>query len=276
MYTSILGKMVAAFAVAVSLIFIAAGCDMNPTPGFGTMEVRLHDAPGEFEEVNVYVKRVEVNREDSGEGWITINEPEKHIDLLKLVNGNYEVLGEAELEAGTYHQIRLILGNENNLVIDGETKDLFVPSGQDTGVKLNINTTIHEGEEIMILLDFNVEKSIVMAGPPQEPVKYLLKPVIRASNFANTGNIAGVVTPAEARPVVRAISSESDTISVTFADSQSGEFKLIGLPEDSYTVSIQPRADGFEKMHIENVTVNVQETTDLEEIELTATDANND
>jgi hypothetical protein len=96
-----------------------------------------------------------------------------------------------------------------------------------------------------------------MAVPPQAPVKYLLKPVIRASNFAHTGNIAGVVIPAEARPVERAISSEFDTISVTFADSQSGEFKLIGLPEDSYTVSIQPRAAGFEKKEIENVEVSV-------------------
>jgi len=261
-------KMVLGTVAAFALLL--AGCSTSPDAGTGTMEVRMHDAPADFEEVNIFVERVEVNRTESDQGWQTISEPNQVYNLLELVNGAYEVLGEAELEAGTYRQIRLIINQEGTHVVEnGEVKNLTVPSGAQTGVKINVNAEILPDIRYVLLLDFDADRSVVSTG--QSPVGYLLKPVIRASSLAEIGNISGIITP-EARAAAYAIldagTAEADTVSSTFADENDGSFKLVGLPANIYTVSIEPREEGYLRADEENVEVTVGETTDIGEIEL--------
>lgn len=253
---------------ALGMLFLA-GCSIDGTPGKGTMVVKLHDAPVNYEEVNIFVERVEVNNTSGENGWQVISEPNRSYNILELTNGNFEVLADAELEEGTYRQIRLILSrDQNSVVIDGEQFGLFVPSGAQTGVKLNIDAEIREGIEYTLLLDFDAQRSVVRTGQAPFP-GYLLKPVIRATNEAITGNIGGVVEPFDARAVVYAIAG-SDTLSTTFADEDNGEFLLVGLEEGSYTVSVEPREEGFGSAEIEDVEVEIGKTTDLGTIELSS------
>lgn len=264
---SILNKTLATLVVIGMVAF--AGCSIDSTPGMGTLEVKLHDAPADYDEVNVFIERVEVNNaENDEEGWQVISEPNQQYNLLELTNGVFEVIGETELEEGFYPQIRLILSRENNnVVVDGEVHDLFIPSGAQTGIKLNVNAEIEEGFTYTLLLDFDALRSVHKTG--QSPVlDYILKPVIRASNEALTGNIGGVVSPIEARAAVFAIAGE-DTLSSTYANEESGEFLLVGLEDGTYDVSVEPREEGFGSEYLENVEVTVGETTDLETIELT-------
>lgn len=248
------------------------GCDStldSGTEGTGTMLVKLHDAPVDYDEVNISIARVEVNNTESeGEGWITISEPNEVYNILDLVNGEFEILANVELEAGTYKQIRLILTNENTVVIEGESYDLFVPSGVQTGVKLNIDAEIREGIEYTLLLDFDANRSVIQQG---ETNQYNLQPVIRATNEATTGNVSGTIMQAEARAAAFAISG-SDTLSTTFADLESGEFMLIGLPEGSYTVSVEAREDGFESALFNGVEVTLGDTHNLGNVELGSSD----
>lgn len=262
-------KIIRHTGLAVLLIFslIITGCGTEAEENMGSMEVRMHDAPGDYEEVNVTIDRVEVNRSEDDDGWTVISEPEQSYNLLELVNGAYEVLAEAELEEGTYEQIRLILSSEegnHNVVVDGEAHDLFIPSGEQTGVKLNVNAEIEEGLEYVLLLDFDADRSVVERGSGSE---YLLKPVIRATNEAVTGNIAGTVEPAEARSALYAI-EDSDTLSTTYADTSDGTFQLTGLEEGEYTVAVDPREDRYEGTEEEGVEVIVGETTELDTLEL--------
>lgn len=283
----------------LTALFFAA-CDLATTPeselsgsGYGTLEVRLHDAPGDFEEVNVFVERVEVKRqstngndendngnsEENGEdneengdnnenGWIVISEPNQSYNLLELTNGVYEVLGQIELEAGYYNQIRLIVSNENNnVVVNGNEHAMFVPSGEQTGVKLNIQAEIENGSELVVMLDFDAKRSVVKRGIGNAPTPYLLKPVIRATLLDNVGSIAGTVLPVESRSIVYAVSGE-DTVSTTFANLENGQFKLMGLEEGFYTVSVEPREEGYPETEREDVEVQVGHVTDLGEINL--------
>ncbi len=257
-------------AVILAIGMVAfAGCSIDSTPGMGTLEVKLHDAPADFDEVNIFIERVEVNNTtNEEEGWQVISEPNQQYNLLELTNGVFEVIGETELEEGFYPQIRLILSRDNNnVVVDGEVHDLFIPSGAQTGVKLNVDAEIEEGFTYTLLLDFDALRSVHKTG--QSPVlDYILKPVIRATNEAVTGNIGGVVNPIEARAAVFAIAGE-DTLSSTYANEESGEFLLVGLEDGTYDVSVEPREDGFGSEYLEDVEVTVGETTDLETIELT-------
>lgn len=45
-----------------------------------------------------------------------------------MAPGSWELLGEAELEEGTCSQIRLVLGDNNELVVNGESYPLQTPS----------------------------------------------------------------------------------------------------------------------------------------------------
>lgn len=241
--------------------------DSTSDTGTGGMVVKLHDAPAIYDEVNISVARVEVNNTaNEDEGWTVISEPNQTYDILELVNGDFAVLADVELEAGTYEQIRLILNDENTVVINGETFDLFVPSGAQTGLKLNIDAEIREGIVYTLLLDFDANRSVVPRGSTG---LFNLKPVVRATNEAVTGNISGTVLQAEARAAVFAISG-TDTLSTTFADTTSGEFTLVGLEEGPYTVSVDPREGGFESNSVEDVSVTVGEVNNIGEIELSA------
>lgn len=256
--------------VAIGMV-AAVGCSTDSTPGMGTMEVLLHDAPADYDEVNVHIDRVEVNNTANAEqGWQVISEPDQQYNLLELSNGVFEKIGEIELEEGLYPQIRLILSRDNNtVVVDGATHDLVIPSGQETGVKLNVNAEIEAGFVYTLLLDFDALQSVVKTGEASNP-GYVLKPVIRATSEAVTGNIEGEVTPLDARAAVFAIAGE-DTLSSTYADEESGYFMLVGLEGGTYDVSVEAREDGYDSEYIENVEVTVGETTDLETIELQAT-----
>jgi hypothetical protein len=252
--------------IALAFVFMT-GCSLDSTPGMGTLEVRLHDAPVNYEEVNVFIERVEVNRSDSENGWVVVSEPNESYNILELTNGNFEVLADVELEEGLYRQIRLILSRDNNsVVIDGEKSGLFVPSGAQTGIKINVDAEIREGIRYVLLLDFDAKRSVVKTGQAQFP-GFLLKPVIRASNEAVTGNIGGVITPFDANAVVYAIAGD-DTLSTTFADSLNGEFLLVGLEEGLYDVSVEPREEGYAAASIDGVEVEVGVTTDLGTISL--------
>lgn len=256
--------------LTVALLFWGCQSSIDSgAEGSGTLLVKLHDAPVDYDEVNISIERVEVNNTESAEeGWVTISEPNEVYNILDLVNGEFEILANAELEAGTYRQIRLILNNENTVVIDGETNDLFVPSGIQTGVKLNIDAEIKEGIEYTLLLDFDANRSIVKQG---ETSQYSLQPVIRATNEAITGNVSGTIMQAEARAAVFAISG-SDTLSTTYADLESGEFMLVGLSEGSYTVSVEAREDGFESALFNDVEVTLGDNHNMGDVELGSSD----
>ena len=268
-------KVTALFGTMVALF--AWGCDISPDAGTGTgtMQVKMHDNPAHYDEVNVSVERVDVNRSEGDQGWQTISEPNEVYNILELVNGEFAVLADAELETGTYQQIRLILDDNNSIVIDGESFPLTVPSGAQTGLKLNINAEIEEGVIYTLLLDFDADRSVVKRGMQDH---YNLRPVIRATAEAESGNIGGSVNAeSTVRAILDAGTAEADTVSTTFSDSETGEFLLVGLEENSYTVNFEPAdEEAYEGTEIDDVEVILGETTDLGEIELTEIDDEQD
>lgn len=256
---------------AILLMFFTMSACEQALDDTGRFRVVLHDNPGEFEEVWIEVLQVEVNNLDDEEsGWEVISEPGEHYDLLKLVNGNQAVLADTELEAGTYRQIRLILGDDNYVVVNGETHGLKTPSAQQTGVKLNIDAEIQPGITYTMGLDFDVNKSIVKRGNAPVPEPYLLKPVIRAYAQAETGIITGVVEPYVEGTMVstemEGDEGEVETVSA-FVEEETGAFRLIGLPTGTYDIVVDAGED-YAPVTVEDVEVEAGETTDVGVIEL--------
>jgi hypothetical protein len=184
------------YILLLSLIFVVIiGCDnsTDPTLNNGSIKMYLVDAPSSLDSIIIFVKRVEVHRSDGGDNsrWYIINDSLRSFDLLELTNGASAVLGNSVLEPGKYSQIRLIL-DEGNYVIDQGVKHyLTVPSGMETGIKLNHQFTIESDNLYELYLDFNVDKSVHITGNGE----YMLQPVIRVMPMIISGTISGQVLP---------------------------------------------------------------------------------
>jgi len=234
-------------------VFWLACSDDNQT---AKLEVRLTDAPGDYEEVNIDVQSVEINSTDGNSGWTTLDVKSGVYNILELTNGLDTLLAATELPAGRISQIRLILGDNNSVKVNGETKPLSTPSAQQSGLKLNLQAELTEGITYTITLDFDAARSIVKRGNGT----YSLKPVIRALEKATSGSIKGIVTPLAAAPAVFAISG-TDTVATAYTD-DAGRFMLRSIPAGSYTVSFNPKT-GYLPQQKESVSVTLGNVTDL-------------
>lgn len=233
-------------------------------PKNAKVEVWLTDSPGDYQEVNIDIQGVEVHVGDgaSESGWKTLAVDGGVYNLLDLTNGLDTLLGYIELPAGRISQVRLKLGNENSIKVDGETFNLSTPSAQQSGLKILVNQTLVEGITYKVLLDFDVARSIVVTGSE----KYILKPVIRAFAEVQDGAIKGVVSPKESTPAIFAISG-IDTLGTTFCDTTTGAFLLRGLDAGSYKVVFLPNS-AYGTTTIENVNVTLGAVTNMGTIEI--------
>jgi len=109
-------------------------------------------------------------------GWVNLavvpgiyNLMDVDSDATVILVDHYDIPG------GHANQMRLLLGDNNTLVIDGQTYPLKVPSGEQTGLKINLNHDTHFINDIDVVLALDPEQSIVELGSGG----YILKPVIK-------------------------------------------------------------------------------------------------
>lgn len=235
------------FTVALLLL---VSCTKNETAnGTARLQVSLTDAPGDYEAVYIDLQDVRINSTtDSASGWSSLEGVKRGTyNLLDLVNGRDTLLSDASIPAGRIQQIRLILGDENYVKIDGKRLKLTTPSAQQSGLKLNIHQDVSEGGTYQLLLDFDVAKSIHETGNG----KYMLKPTIRAVLQAITG-VKGYVAPDSVRTAVLAIQG-ADTVASTYT--MDGAYRIRGLSAGSYNLHFLPADTSFSKQVKTGITI---------------------
>ena len=136
---------------------------------------------------------------------------------------------------------------------------MYVPSGDQTGLKLNRGFTILDGKVATFTIDFDVRKSVV--EPQKLPGAYKLKPTLRIVEDQNAGHITGTVgndTRTDVNCTVYAFTGsgttpddvdgiEPDPIS-TSQLSGTFEYEIGFLEQGSYTLAVtcQAAADNNE------------------------------
>jgi hypothetical protein len=265
MKTTIFKLFLPAFIMA--LVFSAcskldrnSGSDSNRS----RLQVFLTDDPGNFQEVLVDVQDVKINfTNDSTNGWQSLANVKKgQYDLLTLVNDKDTMLADAEINTGTIQQIRLVLGTENFVKVNGSLIKLETPSAQQSGLKLNIHQDVVAGILYKVVLDFDAGKSIVKTGND----KYMLKPVIRTSLEAQGGSIRGWVLPDTVTTTIFAIQAP-DTIASTFTGSNGG-YLIRGLPAGTYSLSFIPGNTTFVNETRNGINVTVESVTVVDTVHL--------
>lgn len=263
-------KVLKHFTVAflVLLTFSCNNSDDSTNSASPTLSIRLVDDAGDYEHVYVEVLDVMVKydsddfNEDDDNGWQSVGIISPGVyDLLELTGGvSLQLVDNEEIEEGTIKQIRLILGDDNSVVLEGEMepRPLNTPSAQQSGLKIMVDQEIISGFNYDFVLDFDVDESIVMAG---NSGNINLKPVMRASLEINSGTIAGNVLPNDISVEVEV--TNGDITASTFTDT-SGYFEIVGLPEGFYIVTITPDDDAMlDPVVVDDVEVTVGQITNL-------------
>ena len=277
-----------------------AGDGGSGSGGTGTLRVLITDAPFPFEYVQeavVMIERVEVRRagddeadesdgeEDGGNPFVVIFPPEgsedpepKEFDLLDLQGGKTDLLADADIPAGTYTQMRLIVSGGRITITDDDadggtrTFDLRVPSGEQTGIKLQFTFDVVADEETVLLLDVDISKAFVpipggRISDPSQIDRFQFKPSVamRLIRIIDAGSIAGTVTDTAAIPLadvtvsVFAAADEGDEEAgqetpddgtgeeeepiTTTATGEDGTYVVSGLPAGTYRVEFS--AEGY-------------------------------
>ena len=219
---------------AVTALFFAA-CKSDGGDGVGPdktmVTIRLTDGPGRYDAVMLHVKSVVVITD---KGQHTFDADGVPFNILRYRNGRDTVIAAEEIPAGRIEQVRLVLYEDGNrVIINGVSHNLTTPSGQTSGVKLNVHDDLTPGVAYTLKLDFDVAKSIVETGNG----KFILKPVIRAIPVAVSGVLRGTVAPVTAYPAVYAINGTDTVGTVTDAN---GQFYIPGLAAGTYKVEFVP------------------------------------
>lgn len=244
--------------IVMSVLF--ASCNksednMNNSPSH--LDIYLTDSPGDYQGVWIDIQKIMVNSPgadstNTSGGWkeVPLLRPGLY-NLLDFRNGEDTILGGVDLQAGSVSQIRLILGDDNYLVLhDGTKVSLTTPSAQQSGLKLNVHAELKPGIPYALVLDFDAARSVVKAG---KSGKYLLKPVIRTFAKAAGGALEGVVLPDSAHAHVIAIMN-TDTLSA-IPDS-TGYYKFWGVSEGSYQLIFSAdTTTGYQSDTLDNIMV---------------------
>lgn len=196
-------------------------------------QVRMTDAPGPYQEVNIDLVGVEII--NSSNSVVALDVTPGIYNLLTLSNGVEALIATSMLKDSKVSQIRLLLGTNNTVKVNNVVYPLDTPSADQSGLKLNVNQTLESDIVNTILIDFDANQSIVVTGNGT----YTLKPVLRSIVTATTGNIKGSITPIG---TLASVSATSTTTSVSYMSSSNalGNFQITGLAAGTYNVTITP------------------------------------
>jgi len=236
-------------AIAAMVVMLGVqGCVNDNESNTARVQLKLVDAPGDYSEVNVEIVDIQYNNSDSEAGWLSIGTPEDYpmnVDLTTLIAGNNLLLADQIIPSGMLKQIRLVLGNGNTLKIEGQAEmmALNTPNAMESGLKLNMNTTLDAGFSYTFILDWDVQKSVVMTGAGM----YNLKPVIRVNAEVNSGSIEGNVKgeflvdgSSEINPLANAtievyqVDADAEVYVTESNTNAEGDFLIQGLAAGNY------------------------------------------
>lgn len=156
----------------------------------GSLTVGITDGPVE-QATAVVVSFTGIELQGAEKTLITFDEA-KTINLLDYQGEDRVLLlDNQQLESGDYQWLRLALNIADSYIeIDGNRHSLEIPSGAQTGLKLNRGFTIGAGSSSNFTIEFDLRKSVHQEGTGD----YKLRPTLRLVNNLDVGVIAGVVS----------------------------------------------------------------------------------
>lgn len=275
-------------ALFTCLFFFACQKSENANSGKGTSSVHifLTDDPSlVFDQVLLDITKVEIKVQDDSEhqhesehqnevddedhhggtsgGWMNVTIHPGVYDILRFRNGLDTLFGTASFDAiKGLHKVRITLGNNNSVVLNGISSPLTV-QGNDNIIVINLEESaiaINSGGLTNFWIDIDAGRSIRFHHN-----EYELKPSVKVFSKEKSASIEGRVLPGDAAAVVMAISG---TDTATAKPEREGEFKFIGLNPGSYTLVYHATANNYLDVTVNNVVVSGTEDVHVADVTL--------
>ena len=274
-------KIVLLLLAAMPLVMIS--CKKKSATDNATVRFKLTDAPGDFDALNLDIQSVQV--QTSAGSWTTIQSNVGTVNVLQYVNGQSTLIAQADIPEGQLNQVRLVLGSNNSVVANGQTYPITIPSGMESGLKLNVHQDIQAGQTYEWTIDFDAAQSVVTTGSGSFHLQPVIRLVVDAQSSAGastnvdgtigangsaggsvvinsgyTGSISGSISPVGFASVC--VTGSNGSTFCTMTD-LSGHFALQSVAAGTYTVEIDPALPLLSIKTISNVTVTANQTTSL-------------
>jgi hypothetical protein len=215
--------------------------ELNTTiPSSINLQLTASASSFDYSKVNVDIQGLEYNVSNEpgvAEGWETIHlEQTGIINLLALVNGNSIRLNTSSVP-GNIRQLRIKLGNNNSIEMNGAIKSLSVAEDlKERGLVIFTGAPLYGGYSNALWLNFDATHSVAFNANRNE---YELLPVLSPFDASTTGTIEGAVIPANAKATIHLQADQSSRnilLNTTLAvdENNNGYFKVMGLPEGRY------------------------------------------
>jgi hypothetical protein len=184
-----------AASAALVLVLVSCGDDEKKAHlSFGVTDAPVDNASNVF----VQFDSLEFKPADGNSVLVELDEV-RTIDLLALQGSDFEMLVDnMEVEAGDYNWVRLGVIAERGVMDsyivleDGSSFSLYVPSGNQSGLKINRGFVVPAGGDVSLMVDFDLRKSVT--NPVGQVDDYKLKPVLRMTDNSETGTIQGSIS----------------------------------------------------------------------------------
>eukprot|EP01035_Chromulina_nebulosa_P036072 gene36072-48550_t len=102
-----------------------------------TLTIRMGDDPLDAQEVNIDLQEVKIKLEEGD--WLSLPTREGIYNLLAYQNGVDTAIAYGLCPLGIIKDIRLIVGTNNTIRVDGQLHSLTIPSGSESGLKIKID-----------------------------------------------------------------------------------------------------------------------------------------
>jgi hypothetical protein len=248
--------------LALVAMFFLAACkkDESPSPTSNnnpggepeanSFNVKMTDAPGDFEALDVTIVGVEAYM--NGKGWVSLDNSAKAINVLSLTNGTEaSIASNSNAEAGLYTKLKVkfdadaklklnanALIDFNGTILSDNKVQLAWMNSSANEVEIEINEEVSASSGAEVLLDFDVAASVKEGAD-----KYILDPTIRVIKDTETGIKGEVKGTANAAVTL----TDGNNTYSTFIDAQ-GKFMLRGVESGMYDLIIDAATDPQEKV----------------------------
>lgn len=213
-------------------LFAFYSCNTSGDNSPSTLNISLVDSPGDYDEVNIEIDSVQVKFQDNE--WTSLEDFKPGIfNVLEYTAGHELFVTSQQMPSTMLTQIRLMLGTDNSIVVNGDKHKLVTPGGTESGYKIIVNQALDPGKDVQMVIDFDASSSI-----RESSGLYILRPVIRAYNKSNTGSISGKILPDNLSISVQVYNN--GIIASTFAPKGISDFVVSGLPAGTYQVIFDP------------------------------------
>jgi len=253
-------------AMLLILAFVFISCnkeltlDANAVPaGKNELKVMLTDDPSVlYDSIFIDIQRVEVKveRADGSEHWDTLSIRAGVYNILRFRNGLDTLLAAGYVPDGNIEKIRITLGNNNSVMLNGVSIPLVLHNNQHVfTISIDDDVDHLDPDHLRLWLDFDGHGSIRFENGRLE-----LNLHIGHFSHHSSGELEGKIKPSDAFPVVVRAVSGTDTLNAI--PEHEGEFKIRGIRSSTVKLIITP-SNGYRDSIMNNIPIRIGDDTEL-------------